>query len=125
VNNLIRIMALREKDAIRTIFLNDGKEGGINTIYDPNSDQEIFQVFIHNEFPYETVGAWEFESFAQARSFACEKFAQNWEMLSWDGKVDRPCNNENCGEGRSGNCAECASGGGCKSCGATEDLILS
>jgi hypothetical protein len=115
-------MALDEKKAERSVFLSDRKEAGFNAVYDPQTSSFLYQVFIHKSFPYTELNSWEFDSFEQARSFAASYFATNWEMLFWNGELNRPCKNEECGQGRSGNCAECASGGGCKSCGATEDV---
>jgi len=122
VHNLLRIMSLEEDSAMRTVFVNAENEGGINTIYDPKSDSELYQVFIHNNFPLVTENSWVFPTYEAARSFAAERFNQDWEMLSWDGAIHRKCEREDCGERK--DCHECQTGGGCKSCGALDDFEL-
>jgi hypothetical protein len=122
VNNFIRIMAMKEENAERSIFVSERKEGGINLVYDPMTQGYMYQVFIHNSFPYSEVGSWEFPTFQAARSFAAEHFAKDWELFFWNGDLNRPCKNEECGSGRSGKCQECAAGGGCSACGATEEV---
>jgi len=115
-------MSLDEKSALRTVFISDRKEAGINTVYDPILDREFFQVFIHNDFPYKNIQEWEFDDFPKARSFAATHFNGPWEVLTWDGKINRKCDRDDCGERK--DCEECKNGGGCKTCGATDDLVL-
>lgn len=121
MHNSIRIMALNEEQTSRVVFVNPREEGGINAIYDPSLSKFVYQVFIHNRFPYKCKEAAEFERFEEARSFASKRFAQDWEMLEWGGEIKRPCadGGAECG---SGSCEMCKStGGGCKSCGASDE----
>lgn len=118
MNNLLRILALQESTTQSIVFVNSREEGGINALFDPCANKEIYQVFIHKLFPYQEVSAWEFDSFTAARSFAAKQFAQDWEMLVWDKAIERPCEKgESCGGGH-GTCVTCASGGGCGPTGA-------
>ena len=115
MSNFLRILALQEDQARSVVFVNARDEGGINAVFDPHANREIYQVFIHKQFPYTELGAWEFDTFAAARSFAAGKFAQEWEMLIWDKAIERPCEKgEGPCNGGHGNCATCATnGGGC------------
>ncbi|MBS1983705.1 MAG: hypothetical protein JST16_05985 [Bdellovibrionales bacterium] len=108
MNNFLRVMALSENEVHRVTFVSSREEGGINAVYDPEQDKFLFQVFIHNRFPYTHKDLWEFESFAEARSFAARHFDQDWELLAWDQKVSRPCadGGTECG---SGSCPTCKS----------------
>lgn len=118
MNNLLQILALDETKAQSVVFVNGREEAGINAVFDPHANGEIYQVFIHRLFPYEEVGSWEFDNFAAARGFAATRFAREWEMLVWDKPIDRPCEKgESCGGGH-GTCVTCASGGGCGPTGA-------
>ena len=119
MNNLLRIMSLDEDLMHRVSFVTPREEGGINSVFDPSSDAFIYQVFIHSRFPYSEIFSQEFASFRDARSFAAERFREGWEMLTWDLKAKRPCE-EGGYECGSGTCATCASGGGCTSCGTND-----
>lgn len=92
----------------RTTFVTPREEGGINLVYDPENDGIRYQVFIHNRFPYREMDRWEFASFAEARGFAARHFTDGWDMLQWDQKVKRPCE-EGGFECGSGTCATCSS----------------
>ncbi len=120
MNNSEKILQIDSSKMHRIIFVTDREEGGINSIFDPESENESFQVFIHNRFPYRSQKEWHFDSFEDAREFAATEFAdEKWEVLSWDQSVTRPCQarGEECGKG---NCEECKKGGGCSTCGASE-----
>ncbi len=122
-------MSLSEDQMHRVVFVRPREEGGINSIYDPISGKEIFQVFIHNPLPYCEIGSWNFESFNEARSFAAKQF-NDWEMLTWDMKTKRPCEEggKECGSGECDTCKSVkadpgavdtysAAGSSCGSCG--------
>jgi hypothetical protein len=121
-------MALKEEDHHRVIFVKSREEGGINWIYNPESDSSHFQVFIHKLLPYREVESHEFASFPEARSFASRRF-HDWEFLAWDLKTKRPCEEggKECGSGECDTCKQIkAEGGeipqeiahsGCGSCG--------
>jgi len=124
VNNLLRIMSLDEEDVHRVSFVNPREEAGINAVYDPEVSGFVYQVFIHNRFPYLSRETREFSTFAEARSHAAKAFSTDWEMLAWDQKTKRPCE-EGGYECGSGSCATCSTmkseGGegstGCGGCG--------
>ncbi len=125
MNNSLRIMALRADETHRVVFVNGRNEGGINSIYDPVSDSESFQVFIHTQLPYNEIERHEFARFEEARSHASRIF-KDWEMLVWDLKTRRPCEEggRECGSGECDTCQSIkAEGGlppaeaGCGSCG--------
>ena len=121
MNNLLRTFSISEEDMHRVVFVSNGNEGGINSIFDPELSAFQYQVFIHKPFPLNTSKSWEFPSFEEARSFAARLFDAEWEMLQWDQKVKRPCadGGQECG---SGSCEMCKStGGGCTACGASDD----
>jgi hypothetical protein len=125
VNNSLQIYSLGEEEMHRVVFAKDGNEGGINFIFDPERGAAVYQVFIHKSFPLSTLENWEFDTFAEARSHAAKTFAGEWEVLAWDQKVKRPCadGGQECG---SGSCEMCKStGGGCKSCGASDESFAS
>jgi hypothetical protein len=107
VNNLLKVLSLNEKDLHRVTFVNARNEGGINTIFDPQTEVERYQVFIHNSLPYREIESHEFAQFEEARSYAARLF-KDWEMLSWDMKTKRPCEEggRECG---SGDCDTCRS----------------
>ncbi len=113
MNNLLRIMALKEDETHRVVFVKHREEGGINWIYDPNLEKEFCQVFIHSLFPYRERSSWEFENFLEARSFAAKQFS-DWEMLAWDMKTKRPCEEggKECGSGECDTCKQIKSEGG-------------
>jgi hypothetical protein len=117
VNNLIRIMALNEEAMHKTIFSNVRNEAGINTIYDPESGGELYQVFIHNLLPYRELNSWLFKTFNEARSFAAKTFAQGWDVHAWDFTLRRKCgtseDGSSCGTGGGCSSGNCGSGGGC------------
>ncbi len=123
MDNLIRIMSLNEDDMQRVVFIKPQKEGGISYAYNPANDQFSYEVFIHNQLPYRTVLSREFASFADARRYAAEEaFRHDWEVLAWDQAAKRPCGEEGGKECGSGSCEMCkTTGGGCKSCGASDD----
>lgn len=126
MNNFLRILSLSEDDMRRVTFITPREEGGINSIYDPEKEAFSYQVFIHSRLPYNRLSEWLFSTFSEARSFAARKFDANWEFLSWDQKVKRPCE-EGGTECGSGSCPTCASfkeageepstGSGCGGCG--------
>jgi len=107
-------MALDELKTRSVVFVNARQEAGINEIYDPDAGSFMFQVFIHNQFPYTEEGAWLFPTFAEARSFAAQTFQGEWEMLLWDKDIKRPCSE---GGGGCGSGGSCGTGGGCGSSG--------
>lgn len=113
MNNLIKILSLKEEDHHRVIFVNTREEGGINWVYDPEKDQSLYQVFIHSLLPYREIESHEFPSFPAARSFASKRFA-DWEFLAWDLKTKRPCEDggKECGSGECDTCKEIKSEGG-------------
>ncbi len=114
MNNFLNILAISEKDMHRVVFVKDREEGGINSVYDPHLEKEIFQVFIHNRLPYRSVSEWSFDTFAEARRFASDHFAKEWEFLSWDMKTHRPCEDggRECGSGECDTCKSIKSEGG-------------
>lgn len=128
MSHLKDIMMIQEKELDLYVFTKSKDEAGINTIYDPQLDKEVFQVFIHKNFPLRETASWEFESFREARNFAASQF-KDWEMLHWSHGVNRPCGKgDDCGKGNcstkknpdgtsAGGC-----GGGCTTCGATKDF---
>jgi hypothetical protein len=123
VNNLLRIMSLDEDTSQRVVFVRQREEAGIGFVYDPVKCANEYQVFIHSTLPYREIETLSFASFAEARSLAAKKFA-DWEMLAWDLKTKRPCEEggKECGSGECDTCktlvAEGAKGAdGCGSCG--------
>jgi hypothetical protein len=104
---------LKEADVQRVVFVNSREEGGINFIYDPMAEKELCQVFIHSLLPYREKASWEFPTFAAARSFASKQFA-DWEMLAWDLKTKRPCEEggKECGSGECDTCKQIKLEGG-------------
>jgi len=113
VNNLLKVLALKENDIPRVVFVNDRKEGGINAIFNPENDQFEYQVFIHSHLPFRDEFSDTFAEFAQARSFAARYFS-DWEMLSWDLKTRRPCEEggKECGSGECDTCVSIKAEGG-------------
>lgn len=106
-------MALKENDLARVVFVKPRKEGGINAIYDPHNDQFEYQVFIHTELPYNEEHSELYPSFEEARS-AASKIFRDWEMLSWDLKTKRPCEEggKECGSGDCDTCQSIKADGG-------------
>jgi len=125
VNNFLRIMSFAEDSLQRVSIVSTSKEAGISALFDPESENFRYRVFIHNAFPLITSEDWEFATFAEARSFAAKNFADaSWEILEWDQQAKRPCSDgeHECG---SGSCEMCKStGGGCTSCGAQDDHFV-
>ena len=129
MSKLKDIMMIQEQDIDLVVFSNTKEEAGINVVYDPTSDQEVFQVFVHQQFPLREIESWEFMSFREARSFAASKF-KTWEMLFWNHGVNRPCGKgDDCGKGNcstkknpDGTSAGGCGSGGCTSCGATKEF---
>lgn len=128
MNNFLRVMAIDEKDMHRVTFVTPREEGGINVIFDPEANKFAYQVFIHTRLPYCAAQEWLFKNFADARSFAARKFDADWEMLSWDQNVKRPCadGGTECGSGSCATCQELKNmpavegapqGSGCGGCG--------
>lgn len=107
MNNLLRVLSLKENELPRVVFVKSRKEGGINAIYDPIREDFEYQVFIHSLLPYREEHTETFHDFESARSHAARFFA-DWEMLSWDLKTSRPCEDggKECG---SGDCDTCQS----------------
>jgi len=113
-------MSMDEETALSVVFAKDRYEGGINAVYNPEASSFEYQVFIHRDLPLQETKAWRFASFDRARHHAADVFSTDWEMLVWDHKVKRPCEDggHECGSGK---CETCQSmGGGCTSCGAVE-----
>ncbi len=108
MNNYVRILALDENSMHRSVFSNARNEAGINTVYDPDSQKEQFQVFIHNLLPYKEIQSWIFDTFSEARLFAAKTFATDWDLHIWDFTLRRKCGSTEDG-------ASCGSGGGCSS----------
>jgi hypothetical protein len=108
LKNYISILALQEKDIHRVVFAKDFEEAGINAVYDPETDSETYQVFVHKRLPFREVQSWSFPDFSSARVFAAKNFSDGWDFLSWDLKTRRPCENggKECG---SGDCDTCRS----------------
>ncbi|HVJ66007.1 MAG TPA: hypothetical protein VM901_12175 [Bdellovibrionota bacterium] len=126
MNNFIRIMALQEEAIHGVSLVSAREEAGINTIYDPGSDRELYQVFIHSRFPFENTDSQLFDSFAEARSYAARTFNEGWEVLSWNFKTERPCEKEGveCGSRSCDTCKSMAAEGGksaCSGCGVLDD----
>ncbi len=119
MNNFLQIMAMDEDLSRRVVLVRAQHEAGINVVYDQSADQEKFQVFIHGTLPYREIAAWEFDSFSAARSFAAQEFKTDWEMLVWEGKIKRPC--EEGGHECGSNSGGCSSGGGCSTGGCATD----
>lgn len=108
MNNLKNILLITAENAHRAVFVSAREEGGINVVYDPDLDQEIYQVFIHNRFPYEDIESKEFPSFEEARTYAAQRFDdESWDLLLWNMKTNRPCEG---GEGKSCGSGSCTSG---------------
>jgi hypothetical protein len=121
VNNFIPILALKEDEMHSVVFVRPREEGGFSCVFDPEKSDFSYQVFIHSPLPLKTKSTWEFPSFESARSFASTHFKEGWQMMKWDQNIRRPCmdGGHECG---SGSCETCQStGGGCKSCGATDE----
>ena len=125
MNNSLRIMALKPEEMHRVVFVNGRNEGGINSVWDPSNSSEVFQVFIHTQLPYNEIEHHEFARFEEARSHASRTF-KDWEMLTWDLKTRRPCEEggKECGSGECDTCKEIKLEGGlppaeagCGSCG--------
>jgi len=93
-------MALKPEEMHRVVFVNGRNEGGINSVWDPANSSEVFQVFIHSQLPYNEIERHEFARFEEARSQASRTF-KDWEMLTWDLKTRRPCEEggKECGSG--------------------------
>ena len=132
MSHLKKIMLLKENDLDTVVFIQTKREGGINVIFDPDKNQEVFQVFIQQSFPLREVSSWEFENFREARNFAASNF-KDWEMLIWNHGVNRPCGNGGgCSSGSCGSknknadpnapAEKSSCGGGCTSCGATKEF---
>ncbi len=103
------------------VFVRPREEGGFSCVYDNSSEIFKYQVFVQSPLPLKTKSSWEFDSFESARSFASKLFLQDWKLMLWDQNVKRPCmdGGHECG---SGSCETCQStGGGCTSCGATDE----
>ncbi len=123
VSNLISIMALKEDQMLSVVFVRPREEGGFSFVYDNENMNFRYQVFVQSPLPLKTKNYWEFDSFESARSFASKQFAGDWKVMMWDQNVKRPCmdGGHECG---SGSCETCQStGGGCKSCGATDEAF--
>jgi biotin carboxylase len=126
VNNYIKIMALEETAIHGVSLVSAREEAGINTIYDPARDAEQYQVFIHSRFPFESTDSKIFDTFAEARSYAAKTFNEGWEVLSWNFKTKRPCEEEGveCGSRNCDTCKAMAAEGGksaCSGCGVLDD----
>jgi len=127
MSQLKEIMKIQEQEIDLVVFTSSTQEAGINVVYDPQLDREIYQVFVHYNFPLRQISSWEFQSFREARNFAASKF-KDWEMLHWNHGVNRPCGKgESCGKGAcstknaDGSAGGCGTGG-CSSCGATKEF---
>lgn len=126
MNNFIKIMALQEEGIHGVALVSAREEAGINTVYDPEQDRELYQVFVHSRFPFEELESKTFDTFAAARSYAAETFNQGWEVLSWNFKTKRPCEEEGveCGSRNCDTCKAMAAEGGksaCSGCGVLDD----
>ena len=122
MSHLKEIMLIEESDMDTVVFVTTKQEAGINVVYDPATDREIYQVFVQQSFPLREVESWEFPSFRAAKRFAASQF-KNWEFLNWNQGINRPCGKgDACGKGacstKEGGCGT----GGCSSCGATKDF---
>ncbi len=106
MNNKISILALKEDDMPRVIFAKSRNEAGFGAEYDPAQNKFAYTVFIHSQFPVLERQCWHFEDFSSARNFASNMFAQDWEMLTWDFKTKRPCEEggRECGSGECDTC---------------------
>jgi hypothetical protein len=126
VDNLLKIMSLSEENMHSVMFVTPDKEGGFSVMYDPANADMNYQVFIHNRFPYKTILCKEFRNFTDARRYAAEEaFRRDWEILSWDQNAKRPCGENGGQECGSGSCEMCkTTGGGCKSCGASDESFV-
>lgn len=104
--NYLNILSMTEKDMAKVIFSKGHEEGGINCVYDPGLDSEVFQVFVHTRLPFATQRRWEFNNFSEARRFAAAYFSKEWEFLSWNFRTERPCEKEGreCGTGTCETC---------------------
>lgn len=111
-------MALDENAIDRTVFSNARNEAGINLVYDPELNQDLYQVFIHNLLPYREISSSVFKTFNEARSFAANTFSKGWEMHYWDFTLRRKCGTAEDG-------ISCGSGGGCASCATKEGGLRS
>ncbi|MEZ4814176.1 MAG: hypothetical protein R3A80_03090 [Bdellovibrionota bacterium] len=127
MSSLKDIMKIKEEELDLVVFTQKEREAGINTVYDPTLDKEIFQVFVHYNFPLREEKSWEFDSFREARNFAASQF-KDWELLHWNHGVNRPCGKgDDCGKGAcstknpDGSEGGCGTGG-CTSCGATKEF---
>lgn len=135
---LKKIMRLEEKDLVRSVFVRPKEEGGINLIFEPEKNFGVYQVYVQSSFPFRELFSHEFPSFRDARNFAASFFKTGWDLLHWDGTLNRPCaKGESCG---GGNCstsgqgcgsadgtagtdgAKSSCGGGCTSCSATKEF---
>lgn len=119
-------MALDENAIHGVTLVSAREEAGINTIYDPLMDRELYQVFIHSRFPYENTLSKTFDTFAEARSYAAQTFKEGWELLSWNFKTKRPCEEEGveCGSRNCDTCKAMAAEGAssaCSGCGVLDD----
>jgi hypothetical protein len=134
MSHLKDIMLLKEEEMDRAVFAREHQEGGINTVYDPLSDKDVYQVFVHQNFPMRELSSWEFDSFREARNFAATQFKE-WEMLLWSQGVNRPCGSgggcskDGCGSKKNaegvqseGTSSGGSCGGGCSTCGATKEF---
>ncbi len=129
MGNLLKsIMLIKEEESDRAVFAKPQHEGGINTVYDPQSDKEIYQVFVQSTFPCREVFSKEFQEYAEARNFAASYFKEGWELLSWNKVLNRPCaKGDACGGGNCSTNKEGGEGGGCgtggcSSCGSTKEF---
>jgi len=119
VNNFLRLLSLSEQDMHRFVVVSGQKEGGINSIYDPELACESFQIFIHNRLPFRTVFSQDFPTFPEARAAAAQVFGKgDWEMLTWDFKTNRPCEEggKECGSGECDTCKSIKAEGGAAGC---------
>ncbi len=128
MSKLKEIMQIQEKDLDLVVFSQSKHEAGINVVYDPQLDKELYQVFVHVNFPLRELESTFFDTFRDARNFAATKF-KDWEMLFWNHGVNRPCD-----KGESCNGGSCSTkknedgssaggcGGGCTTCSATKDF---
>lgn len=101
---------MSEQEIYRTTFISYRKEAGISCEYDPNVDSIRYNVFIHSRFPYSEIERHSFERFEEARSYAAKLFDSKWQVLSWDFKTKRPCEEggKECGSGDCDTCRDLA-----------------
>ena len=106
MNNFLRILSLKEDDLHRVVLVKGQNEGGINSIYDPQSTEEQYQIFIHSRLPFRTTFSQNYSNFSEARLAAAKLFDNDWELLSWDFKTKRPCEDggRECGSGECDTC---------------------